>query len=212
MYQKQYMASINNQIGMQPDHLQQESNLDVSNKPSTLKPNVLGEMTKKDVFITHIHLLNGPNLNLLGLRQPEIYGHTSLNDVIKHLQETISAANQKNLNTHQVNHTFKLTAYQTNHEGDMIDYIHQRFLAKDVNYFIINLGAWTHTSIALRDAFLTCQKPIIEVHLSNLHQRENYRQHSYFSDIAKAVIVGCGHLGYCFALDYILNQSKTSSA
>lgn len=141
-------------------------------------------------------LVNGVNLNLLGKREPDIYGHHTLADIEAGLVECASK------------HGIELICMQSNNEGKLVDGIQQHGLlattAEQVDAIIINPAAFTHTSVALRDAILATQKPLVEVHLSNIHQREAFRQHSYFSDIAIGVICGFGHLGYQMALDYLL--------
>lgn len=134
-----------------------------------------------------ITVLNGPNLNLLGIREPGHYGNTTLAD-IRLLLETKAAE----LN-HQVNF------HQTNAEHQMVELIHQAFESQ-VNFIIINPAAFTHTSVAIRDAMLATRIPFIEVHLSNVHAREPFRKHSYLSDIAQGVICGLGATGYELAL------------
>ncbi|MDN4502556.1 type II 3-dehydroquinate dehydratase [Alteromonadaceae bacterium BrNp21-10] len=131
-------------------------------------------------------LLNGPNLNMLGKREPHIYGSLSLNDIVEHL---LSVADQQNIT---------LEHLQSNAEHELLDRIHQAM--GDVDFIIINPGAFTHTSVALRDALLSVAIPFIEVHLSNVHSREAFRQHSYLSDKAVGVICGLGAQGYEFAL------------
>jgi 3-dehydroquinate dehydratase-2 len=141
-------------------------------------------------------LVNGANLNLLGKREPEIYGYTTLADIEQHL--TARAAK----------YNVELICIQSNHEGQLLDDIQHYGLLADaaaqVDAIIINPAAFTHTSVALRDALLATQKHFIEVHLSNVHSRESFRQHSYFSDVAVGVICGLGHRGYQMALDYWL--------
>ena len=145
-----------------------------------------------------ILLLNGPNLNLLGKREPEIYGHDKLSDIESRL---IQQAN---------NHDVTLLCHQSNSEAQLIDIIHQYGLLKPdserVQAIIINPAAFTHTSVALRDALLAVKVPFIEVHLSNVHQREPFRQHSYFSDCAVGVICGLGTFGYDMALQYFITH------
>ena len=137
-------------------------------------------------------LLRGPNLNLLGTREPEIYGGETLQTVNNRLIEQAQSAG------HQ------LDAQQSNAEHELIQSIHDA--AKDaVNFIIINPGAFTHTSVALRDALLGVAIPFIEVHLSNVHAREEFRHHSYFSDIALGVICGFGIKSYELALQAALN-------
>ena len=137
--------------------------------------------------MTAILLLNGPNLNLLGTREPETYGRLTLADI-----EQQAAAHAQALG-------YPLSGFQTNAEHALIDRIHA---AKHdgTGFIIINPGAWTHTSIALRDALLGVSIPFIEVHISNVHAREAFRQHSYLSDIARGVITGLGAQGYEFAI------------
>ena len=143
-----------------------------------------------------ILLINGVNLNLLGKREPDIYGHTTLSDIETRL--TAKAAR----------HDVELICIQSNHEGQLVDAIQQYGLLSDVgsqvDAIIINPAAFTHTSVAIRDALLATQKPFIEVHLSNVHTREPFRHHSYLSDVAVGVICGLGHLGYQMALNYWL--------
>lgn len=149
--------------------------------------------------LTHkLLLINGVNLNLLGKREPEIYGHTTLVDI------------EKRLIARAAEHGIELICIQSNHEGQLVDEIqHYGLLAnatEQVDAMIINPAAFTHTSVALRDALLATQKPFIEVHLSNVHAREPFRHHSYLSDVAVGVICGLGHLGYHMALTYWLDN------
>ena len=141
--------------------------------------------------MSKVLVLNGPNLNLLGQREPEVYGATTLQDLEKRLTSGAPTG-------------MDLEFYQSNHEGEMIDRIHQ-LMDQPVDGIVINPGAWTHTSVAIRDALSTVTAPLVEVHISNVHAREAFRHHSYVSDIALAVIVGCGIQGYTFALE-TLNQ------
>lgn len=131
-------------------------------------------------------VLNGPNLNMLGKREPEIYGSLSLDDIISNLEQRAN------------NLEIKLSHFQSNAEFAIIDEIHKAFQV--VDFIIINPAALTHTSVALRDALLSVNIPFIEVHLSNVHARENFRQHSYLSDVAQGVICGLGPIGYGYAL------------
>jgi 3-dehydroquinate dehydratase-2 len=143
--------------------------------------------------MTTILVINGPNLNLLGEREPEIYGSQSLEDINTVLLEQAKAA--------KVNIDF----LQSNAEHTLVERIHQA--KKDgVAFIILNPGAFTHTSIALRDALLGVEIPFIEVHLSNVHAREDFRKHSYLSDIAKGCIVGLGAQGYELALQAACRQ------
>lgn len=134
----------------------------------------------------HILVIHGPNLNLLGTREPGIYGQTSLAEINQRLQREAEAAG----------HT--LSAFQSNHEGAIVDYIQQHRPQTDI--LIINAGAYTHTSVAIRDAILAVDLPAIEVHLSNIHKREPFRHHSYFSDICIGQVVGFGPQSYHLAL------------
>ncbi|MGO2277871.1 MULTISPECIES: type II 3-dehydroquinate dehydratase [unclassified Psychrobacter] len=150
-------------------------------------------------ILTHkLLLVNGVNLNLLGKREPHIYGHTTLADIEQQLVERAAR------------HSVELICIQSNHEGKLVDDIQYHGLLADtydqVDAIIINPAAFTHTSVALRDALLATQKPFIEVHLSNVHAREPFRHHSYLSDVAVGVICGLGQLGYQMALDYWLSN------
>lgn len=145
-----------------------------------------------------ILVLHGPNLNLLGKREPEVYGHTDL--------ETIN----KNLESLAVEQGCKLDSFQSNAEHELVDHI-QQAPAQDVRFIIINAAAYTHTSIALRDALRSVAIPFIEVHLSNIYARESFRHHSYLADDAIGVITGLGAQGYEFAVlaaCRILNSKK----
>ena len=139
------------------------------------------------LIMASILVLNGPNLNLLGTREPEIYGSQTLADISEHLAVTAS------------DQGYQLECFQSNAEHALIERIHA---ARDeaVDIIIINPAAFTHTSVALRDALLGVQIPFIEVHLSNVHAREPFRHHSYLSDVAQGVICGLGAQGYDFAL------------
>jgi len=136
-------------------------------------------------------LLNGPNLNLLGTREPEVYGTTTLSDIE---QAAVAQASQAGA---------VLDTFQSNHEGALIDRIHAARM-DGVDFIVINPGGLTHTSVALRDAFASVSIPFVEVHISNIHQREAFRHHSYLSGIARGVICGLGTDGYRFAIDFAL--------
>jgi len=138
-----------------------------------------------------ILLLNGPNLNLLGKREPDIYGSQDLNAI------------QNELALRTVNAGHELSCYQSNAEHELVDRIHQASV-EAVDFILINPAAFTHTSIAIRDALLGVSIPFIELHLSNVQTREAFRQHSYFSDIAEGVISGFGAHSYNLALDAAL--------
>jgi 3-dehydroquinate dehydratase-2 len=131
-------------------------------------------------------VINGPNLNMLGKREPATYGSQNLQQIVS------------KLNTYADSIDVSLTHVQSNAEHELIDTIHGAF--EKIDFIIINPGAFTHTSVALRDALLSVSIPFIEVHLSNVHAREAFRQHSYLSDIAQGVICGLGAQGYEFAL------------
>ena len=144
-----------------------------------------------------ILVLNGPNLNLLGTREPGVYGAVTLEQIIQQLRESASL---------QGHHLLSL---QSNAEHELIERIHA---AQDeaIDFIIINPAAFTHTSVAIRDALLAVSIPCIEVHLSNVHKREAFRHHSYFSDIAVGVICGLGASGYRLALEAALEQIEQS--
>jgi 3-dehydroquinate dehydratase-2 len=139
--------------------------------------------------------LHGPNLNLLGTREPEVYGHATLSDI--HIaMESLARANGA-----------RLESFQSNHEGQLIDRI-QAAAVEGIGFIIINPAAYTHTSIALRDALAAVRIPFVEVHLSNIHAREPFRHHSYFSDHAVGVICGLGVRGYLAAVDFAVARLR----
>ncbi|BFU60248.1 MULTISPECIES: type II 3-dehydroquinate dehydratase [Rodentibacter] len=140
---------------------------------------------------SRILLLNGPNLNMLGAREPKHYGSLSL------------AAIEANIKALAEKHQVELECFQANSEEKLIDKIHQSF--QQVDFILINPAAYTHTSVALRDALLAVSIPFVEIHLSNVHKREPFRHHSYFSDVAEGVICGLGAQGYEFAFLFALN-------
>lgn len=137
-------------------------------------------------------VLHGPNLNLLGLREPEHYGKETLDSINQALMQQAQAAGAK------------LEVFQSNNEADLIGKV-QSLAGKSIDFIIINPAAFTHTSIALRDALAAIKIPFIEVHLSNVYAREPFRHHSYFTDIAVGVISGLGAQGYALALSYAIN-------
>jgi 3-dehydroquinate dehydratase-2 len=137
--------------------------------------------------MAQILVLHGPNLNLLGEREPEVYGSTTLDEINQRLQEIGQAEGNE------------LACYQSNAEHDLIDRIHHA-KKEDIDFIIINPGAFTHTSIALRDALLGVEIPFIEVHLSNVFSRDEFRRRSFLSDIAVGIISGLGPLGYELAI------------
>lgn len=140
-----------------------------------------------------ILVLHGPNLNRLGIREPSVYGSTSLAELNTDLIKQAKAAK------------LELECKQSNSEGELIELIHQAADNK-VAYLIINPAAFTHTSIAIRDALAAATIPFIEVHISNIYAREPFRHHSYFSDIARGVICGLGVKGYSLALEAIIDE------
>ena len=143
-------------------------------------------------------ILNGPNLNLLGKREPELYGRTTLADINQQLTDQAQEAGHE------------LDFFQSNAEHELVSRIHAA-VDDNTDFIIINPAAFTHTSVALRDAMLGVQIPFIEVHLSNVHAREDFRQHSYLSDIATGVICGLGAQGYEFALQAGIEHIKNKS-
>ncbi len=140
-----------------------------------------------------ILVLNGPNLNLLGKREPGHYGNDTLASILQQLEQETTAAG------HQ------LQNLQSNAEAELIERIH-RAGEEGVDFILINPAAFTHTSVALRDALLGVKIPFIEIHLSNTHARESFRHHSYFSDIAQGIIIGLGAQGYSLALQAALRH------
>jgi 3-dehydroquinate dehydratase II len=146
-----------------------------------------------------ILVLNGPNLNLLGTREPQVYGSTTLEEINAELVALAAKAGTK------------LDCFQSNHEGALIDRIHAA-RTDGTMFAIINPGAFTHTSVAIRDAFSGVALPFIEVHLSNVYKREPFRHHSYLSDIAVGVICGLGVHGYRLALDFALTRRPAQAA
>ena len=142
----------------------------------------------------NILLINGPNLNLLGNREPELYGSKSLSDIEK---ELTMLADQNG---------YALLSFQSNSESEIVDWIHEN--AKGADFLVINPGAFTHTSISIRDAILGTDISFIEIHISNIFSREEFRKESYFSDIAEGVISGLGFKGYELALTAAIEMLK----
>lgn len=140
-------------------------------------------------------VINGPNLNSLGTREPEIYGSATLADIESGLIAQGAAVG------------LSVATFQSNHEGQIVDRLHAA-RAEGVRFVIINPGAFTHTSIAIRDAFAAVSLPFIEVHISNVHAREEFRRHSYLSDLAVGVLAGFGAHGYTMAMDYLIDRSS----
>jgi len=150
--------------------------------------------------MAHVLLINGPNLNLLGTREPGVYGNTTLTQIEQRLASQAA----------DLGHGF--ATFQSNAEAELVDRVQQASGASD--FIILNPGAFTHTSVALRDALLAVDLPFIEIHISNVYAREEFRQHSYFSDIAVGTIVGLGPQGYELALtaaDHFLQNRKSSA-
>lgn len=143
----------------------------------------------------NILVLHGPNLNLLGTREPEHYGRDTLEAIDRRLGERARAAGSR------------LVSFQSNSEGELVDCI-QEAGRDGVDFIIINPAAFTHTSVAIRDALAATKIPFIEVHLSNVHSREPFRHKSYFSDLAVGVVAGFGARGYEFALEFALSGGK----
>ncbi|GAC58019.1 3-dehydroquinate dehydratase [Gordonia hirsuta DSM 44140 = NBRC 16056] len=137
-----------------------------------------------------ILLLNGPNLNMLGVRQPQVYGSATLDDVVELVRTTAGEFG------------YPVEALQTNHEGEMLDAL--AAARGGISGIVINPAAWTHTSVALIDALVLPEVPIVEVHISNVHARESFRHHSYVSPLAAGVIAGFGIRGYEFAVRHLV--------
>ena len=161
------------------------------------------------IMTRRILLINGPNLNLLGTREPHIYGSTTLADVVSQAEDQA-----KNLD-------IEFESFQSNHEGAIVDRIQeaagfgpnmklptQHQIAEKVSAIVINPGALTHTSVAVRDALLGVDIPFVEIHVTNVHARESFRKHSYFSDKAAAVICGLGVYGYTAAIEFAAKHLK----
>ena len=138
-------------------------------------------------------VINGPNLNSLGTREPEIYGSTTLADIEAGAVAQGRAAG------------LSVATFQSNHEGDIVDRLHTA-REQGVRFVIINPGAFTHTSVAIRDAFAAVAIPFVEVHISNVHAREEFRRHSYLSDIAVGVLAGFGAYGYQMAMSFVIDR------
>jgi 3-dehydroquinate dehydratase-2 len=146
----------------------------------------------------NVLVLHGPNLNLLGTREPAVYGSATLPDIDRELLQIAKEAG------------CSLQSLQSNHEGVLIDRVHAA-RTDGTDFIMINPGAFTHTSVALRDAFAGVAIPFVEVHLSNIHRREPFRHHSYFSDLAEGVICGLGAQGYFLALKFALARTPARS-
>ena len=144
----------------------------------------------------NILLINGPNLNLLGTREPEIYGNKTLNDIEKDL---IKVANEKSIN---------LECFQSNHEGEIVDKIQSS--VRSINGILINAGAFTHTSISIRDALIGSKIPFVELHISNIFSREEFRKESFLTDKAIGIISGFGITSYFLAFDGIIDFLRSN--
>ena len=155
---------------------------------------VPGEMAADSMDKT-IWVLHGPNLNLLGTREPGVYGATTLAEIDRMLADEGAAAG------------VRVESFQSNHEGTIVDRIHAARMAA-VSFFVINPAAFTHTSVAIRDALAGVAIPFVEVHLSNVHRREPFRHHSYFSDLAVGVVAGLGPAGYRYALRFAIETIR----
>ncbi len=140
-------------------------------------------------------VINGPNLNTLGSREPEIYGSTTLADIEAGLRAQAEASG------------LTVDTFQSNHEGAIVDRLHVA-RTDGTRFVIINPGAFTHTSVAIRDAFAAVAIPFCEVHISNVHAREEFRKHSYLSDLAVGVLTGFGAFGYTMAMSYVIEQLR----
>lgn len=159
--------------------------------------------TKKPRGPSEIHVLNGPNLNMLGFREPEIYGSETIFDLEDKLIDAAKEAGGR----------IKVRFFQTNHEGEMIDYVHRLLLSvREENRLagvILNPAGWSHTSVALRDAVVMLKPvPIVEVHLTNLLEREEFRHYSFFEDISDYRVMGMGQDGYVEAFRWLVAESK----
>lgn len=145
----------------------------------------------------NILVINGPNTNMLGVAQTKIFGNITLGDIENKIKEAALGS-------------AKVSFFQSNHEGAIIDRIHRAY-DESIDYIIINAGAYAHTSIAIRDAFLSTNIPFIEVHMSNIYAREDFRKKSYLSDIALGVITGFGDNSYILALAHLLSVEKRNN-
>jgi 3-dehydroquinate dehydratase II len=156
-----------------------------------MRPSASNMPGKAKINAKRILVLHGPNLNLLGTREPKVYGRETLAEINRRLTEAGRAAGAR------------VECFQSNLEGELINRVHQARIEK-VDLIIINPAGYTHSSVALRDALAGIAVPFVEVHLSNVHAREAFRHHSYFSDVAVGVICGLGSRGYDFALQFAL--------
>ena len=160
------------------------------------RPAVQPERFDQASRMRHILVLHGPNLNMLGTREPEIYGHLTLADI------------DARLKVRALELGIALDCFQSNHEGELVTRI-QNARAENTDFILINPAAYTHTSVAIRDALAAVSIPFVEIHLSNVHAREAFRHHSYLSAIATGVICGLGAYGYEAALEFALRRLET---
>lgn len=144
-----------------------------------------------------IAVLNGPNLDLLGAREPARYGTDTLADVEQLCRRTAAEAG------------YGLDFRQTNHEGELVEFVHE--VRETASGVVLNAGAYSHTSLAVRDALVMVAAPVVEVHLTNVHAREGFRHHSYIAGVATAVIAGCGTAGYAFAIRHVADLAARTS-
>jgi 3-dehydroquinate dehydratase-2 len=142
--------------------------------------------------------LHGPNLNLLGTREPEVYGSTRLDEIDDGLARLCAE------------HGHRFESFQSNHEGELVDRV-QQAREREVAFIVLNPAAFTHTSVALRDALAAVAIPFIEVHLSNIHRREAFRRRSYFSDLAAGIVAGLGPIGYRLAMQAAIESLRMPS-
>lgn len=143
--------------------------------------------------MNRVLIINGPNLNLLGVREPGIYGNSSMESYLETLRETYR-------------NSCEIEYFQSNHEGDIIDKLHQEGFNQQLDGIILNAGAYTHTSLAIADAISAIQVPVIEVHISNVHSREEVRHHSMISGVCRGVIAGFGMNSYHLAIEAIMTR------
>ena len=149
--------------------------------------------------MTRLLVLHGPNLNLLGTREPEVYGRVTLPQIDQALADRAADAD------------VEFASFQSNHEGALVDRI-QSARTEKTDFILINPAAYTHTSVAIRDALAGVGIPFVEIHLSNVYRREPFRHHSYFSDLAEGVICGLGWKGYLYALEFALGRLAPDAA
>ena len=143
--------------------------------------------------MNRVLIINGPNLNLLGVREPGIYGNSSMESYLETLREAYR-------------NSCEIEYFQSNHEGDIIDKLHQEGFNQQLDGIILNAGAYTHTSLAIADAISAIQVPVIEVHISNVHSREEVRHHSMISGVCRGVIAGFGMNSYRLAIEAIMTR------